>query len=654
MIKSVLIANRGEIASRIIRTCKQMGIESIAVYSDADRNSPFVHQADTAIHIGASQPSESYLVAEKIIEAAKRSGADAIHPGFGFLSENKDFAQRCIDEGIVFIGPHPKAIDLMGSKSKAKTIMKDSEVPIIPGYQGSDQSVETLSKAAKEIGFPVLLKATAGGGGKGMRIVHKAAEVKDAIAAAKREAQSSFGDDELIIEKYFPSARHIEFQIFGDKHGNAIHVLERECSIQRRYQKVVEESPSSVMTKKLRDEMGKAAVNAAKAIEYDNAGTVEFILVGKDEFYFLEVNTRLQVEHPVTEMITGLDLVQLQIEVADGQPLEIKQADLSPNGYALECRLYAEDPANDFLPVTGDILAWEKPLVEGLRFDTGIESGSAISIYYDPMIAKVIAHGKDRLSTIRKMEYALRNLVCLGMTTNQDFLIHLMQQEDFIAGKYDTHFIKNKIDTSAVGKNKTNFHPIAALAVCLKRWSERDANRSLLQQIPSTWRSNFYQHQAESYLFGEEEITVNYRKQKEHFEILIGEKTHEVQLLNTDQTKVKFILDGMTYQCTIANKEESYFVHHPKFGQIKVQLKPRFPAIEEVKIKGGYAAPMPGQVVKILVQSGAKVKSGDGLVVLSSMKMENTIVADEDGKVDEVYVEEGENIEAGVLLVKVD
>ncbi|MEM8890867.1 MAG: biotin carboxylase N-terminal domain-containing protein, partial [Bacteroidota bacterium] len=325
-INSILIANRGEIASRVIRSCKKLGIRSIAVFSDADRNMPFVKEADVAVHIGASSPSQSYLDQDKIIATAKRIAADAIHPGYGFLSENASFARRCEEEDIIFIGPNPKAIEAMGSKSQAKELMQKFDVPVVPGYQGEDQSVERLTKAATEVGFPLLLKATAGGGGKGMRIVHEESEIGAAIAAAKRESQSAFGDDELIVEKYIASGRHIEFQIFGDKHGNAIHVLERECSIQRRYQKVVEESPSPIMDEELRTKMGAAAVNAAKALDYDNAGTVEFIYDDKSrDFYFLEVNTRLQVEHPVTEEITGLDLVQMQIESASGKELSIKQ-----------------------------------------------------------------------------------------------------------------------------------------------------------------------------------------------------------------------------------------------------------------------------------------------------------------------------------------
>ncbi|MEM6963308.1 MAG: biotin carboxylase N-terminal domain-containing protein [Bacteroidota bacterium] len=450
-INSILVANRGEIASRIFRTCKKMGITCVAVYSEADKNAPFVRQADIAIHIGDPEPAKSYLDQDKIIHAAKRVDADAIHPGYGFLSENTSFAQRCKDEGIIFIGPNPQAIESMGSKSQAKTLMEKSGVPTIPGYKGKDQSEETLKAEALRVGFPLLLKATAGGGGKGMRIVHQESELGSAIASSKREALNAFGDDEMLIEKYIESGRHIEFQIFGDQHGNVIHLLERECSIQRRYQKVIEESPSPIMTAALRNKMGEAAVLAAKALNYDNAGTVEFIYDDKTgDFYFLEVNTRLQVEHPVTEAITGLDLVQMQIESAEGMPLQIAQEEVIGNGYAIEARLYAEDATNNFTPVTGTVHRFQFPHIEGLRMESAVESGSEISIFYDPMIAKIIVWEKDRASAHGKLSYVLRNLICQGTVTNQAFLQTLLQNEDFKKGNYDTHFIDDKINLSEI------------------------------------------------------------------------------------------------------------------------------------------------------------------------------------------------------------
>ncbi len=659
-IQAILIANRGEIASRVIRTCKKMGIQSIAVFSEADRHAPFVQQADTAVFIGASSPAASYLDVDKIIATAKKTGADAIHPGYGFLSENVAFAKRCQEEGIIFIGPHAKAIDAMGSKSKAKVLMQKNKVPVVPGYQGADQSIKTLTKAAVDIGFPVLLKATAGGGGKGMRIVHNKKDIKTAIEAAKREAKSAFGDDELIIEKYIASGRHIEFQIFGDQHGNAIHLLERECTIQRRYQKIIEESPSPVLSDALRQKMGEAAVQAAKALKYDNAGTVEFIFDEKTkDFYFLEVNTRLQVEHPVTEEITGLDLVQMQIESVQGLPLTIQQNEVEGKGYAIECRLYAEDAANDFLPVTGKIQRFEIPKVEGLRVETAIQSGSEISVFYDPMIAKLIVWDDSRQAAQRKMQYVLSNLVCLGTTTNQDFLLHVLKNADFQQGNYDTHFIKNKLDLTAFAEKEEAAVNCAAIAATLLGWHQREQARTLLQSIPSGWRSNFYQHQSETYLYKEEEIKVAYRYQNKSagqpvFTCIIKEKEYAVQLIEANDQQTRLEIDGIQQTFNIAKDQQNYFIHNGQTGSIHVQQKERFPANIAKKVKGGYEAPMPSQIIKILVKPGQKVKSGEGLIVLSSMKMENTIEASEDGVVEEVYAQEGANVEAGFLLLKIN
>ncbi len=654
-INSILIANRGEIASRIIRTCRKMGIKSIAVFSEADRNAPFVEQADVAVFIGESSPSKSYLDQDKIIATAKKMGADAIHPGYGFLSENVGFANRCEEEGIIFIGPNAKAIDAMGSKSKAKSLMKKHKVPVVPGYQGKDQSAERLTKEAAKIGFPVLLKATAGGGGKGMRIVHEEKEVEKAIQAAKRESLSAFGDDELIVEKYIASGRHIEFQIFGDKQGNAIHILERECSIQRRYQKVIEESPSPIMDKKLRTKMGNAAVNAARALNYDNAGTVEFIYDDKTgDFYFLEVNTRLQVEHPVTEEITGLDLVQLQIESAQGLPLAIKQEDIKGNGYAIEVRLYAEDAANDFLPVTGKVQRFEYPNVEGLRVESAIRSGSEISIFYDPMIAKIIVWDKTRATAHRKMQYVLRNLICQGMTTNQSFLLHLLENEDFQAGEYDTHFIKNKIDLQSITPKSEEANAFVGIAATLHGWNKREQARTILRALPSGWRNNFNDPQFEDYLVGEQDLKVQYRYQYKngYFEFYIGDKTYTVQLVGADNELVRAEIDGLQYQFNIAQQGKNYFVHNENIGSLKLMQKDRFPAKKAEKVAGGYEAPMPSQIIKVLVKEGQAVQSGEGLIIISSMKMENTIEAAADGVVEEIYATEGSNVEAGFLLLK--
>ena len=655
-INTILIANRGEIASRVIRTCKKMGIKSVTVFSEADRCAPFVEQSDLAVFIGESSPAASYLDQDKIINTAKKVGVDAIHPGYGFLSENVSFAKRCAAEGLIFIGPNPKAIDSMGSKSKAKSLMKKHKVPVVPGYQGKDQSIERLTKEAVKMGFPVLLKATAGGGGKGMRIVHEAAGIDKAIEAAKRESLSAFGDDELIVEKYIASGRHIEFQIFGDQHGNAIHILERECSIQRRYQKVIEESPSPVMNEKLRTKMGKAAINAAKALDYDNAGTVEFIFDDKTgDFYFLEVNTRLQVEHPVTEEVTGLDLVQMQIESAQGLPLSVTQRDIKGKGYAIEARLYAEDASNDFLPVTGTIQRFEYPKVDGLRVETAIKSGSEISVFYDPMIAKIIVHDTTRSGAMRKMQYVLRNLVCQGMITNQDFLLHLVENNEFQAGKYNTHFIGNKIDFNAIGEKSSEDYALIGIAATLHSWQQREESRTLLRSMPSGWRNSFYQPQSEEYLIGEIDLKVQYRYQnKQQFEFYIGDKTYTVSLIPADYKTIRAEINGIQYTFNIVRNAKDYFVHNENIGNVALTQKERFPIKEAEKIAGGYETPMPSQIIKVLVKEGQAVKSGEGLVILSSMKMENTIEAVEDGVVEEVYAKEGSNVKAGFLLLKLE
>jgi len=652
MIKSVLIANRGEIACRVIRTCRAMGIRSIAVFSDADANAPHVKLADTAIYIGASEVKSSYLNVDALIEAVKISGAEAVHPGYGFLSENEDFARRLAEENIIFIAPNANAIEWMGSKSKAKEIASQHNVPLVPGYRGENQELKTFIKAAKEVGYPVLLKAAAGGGGKGMRIIHEEKEMEEGFNAAKREAMNAFGDDEMLLEKYFPSSRHIEIQIFGDKHGNAVYLLERECSIQRRYQKIFEESPSPVLDDATRKEMGEAAVRLAKALKYDNAGTVEFIW-SEGKFYFLEVNTRLQVEHPVTEAITGLDLVKLQIEVAAGLPLSVKQEDVKANGYALECRLYAEDTANNFLPTTGKLLAWETPALEGLRYDSGIETGSEISIYYDPMISKIIAHGKNREEAHRKMEYALRHLVCLGTTTNHAFLLNTIQHPAFIKGDYDTHFIANHLKPNESEQYASQQLGLALTAATLAKWNETELERNLLKEVPSGWRNNFFAPQKFVFEYKGEKQTVTYRLSENVFTINVNGTASEVKLLSFTSGRLSALIQKQLHHFYVVNNGSDYYVQHEQFPQIKLLLQSKLPAKEKEAVKGGYTSPMPASVIKVLVNVGDRVKNGQSLLVLSSMKMENTIASNDDGEVEEIYVTAGENIEAGKLLLKI-
>lgn len=653
MINKLLVANRGEIAIRVFRTCRKMGISTVAVFSEADKNALFVNYADEAISLGGFAASESYLLQDKIIEAAKRTGADAIHPGYGFLSENEDFAKRCEQEGIIFVGPNSKAIEAMGDKIRAKEIMIKHDVPVVPGYDGKDQSVAMLKKKAIEIGFPVLLKASAGGGGKGMRIVREEKSLEKEIEGAKREALNAFGDDTLLIEKYFDSARHIEFQIMGDKHGNVIHLFERECSIQRRYQKIIEESPSPVMTPALRDKMSAAAMKAAKAIKYDNAGTVEFIVDDKLNFYFLEVNTRLQVEHPVTEMVTGLDLVKMQIEVAQGMPLSVKENEVKQTGHAIECRLYAEDPSNNFLPAIGKILSFIPDETSCTRYDSGIESGSVVDIHYDPMIAKVITYGATRNEAIRKMKHSLKKTALLGITSNKNFLIDILNHPEFEEGKFNTHFLNHHPELSAKKSLTENQLQQISIAATLWLWSQRESKRDLLKNIPSGWRNSFYKMQEEKFSVDGQEITVLYRNLTEGFFFKIADKDFSAQPINQIGQTITCEISGHRKTFIIAQSGESLFIHDDEAGSVTLKILPRFPEAEAEKVKGGYAAPMPGEVVKVLVKAGDKVKSGDALVILSSMKMENTIEAFEDGVVEEVYVEPKKFVEAETLLVKI-
>jgi len=659
-ITKLLVANRGEIAIRVFRTCKEMGIATVAVFSDADENSLFVKYADEAVRIGGKQPNESYLVIDKIIEAAKITGADAIHPGYGFLSEKVEFAQRVIDENIIWVGPHPKAIEVMGSKIGAKKIMQSHNVPTIPGYQGDDQSEATIKSKAIEIGFPVLLKASAGGGGKGMRIVRKESELDKAIAEAKTEAKSGFGDDTLLIEKYFDSSRHVEFQIFGDKHGNALHLFERECSIQRRYQKVVEESPSPFITEETRKIMGDAAVAACKAIQYDNAGTVEFIVAPDQSFYFLEVNTRLQVEHPVTEEVSGLDLVRLQIEVAQGNTIPFGQDDVTQKGHAIEVRFYAEDPSNNFMPVNGKIIDWIPYNNEGIRYDTGIESGSEISTYYDPMIAKVIAKSKNRNEAILKLKTALQETVCSGFTNNKNFLIAILENDDFVNGDFDTHFLDKKFKYEGE-KYAQDTLDVLTCALVHCRYLQRQNERGAAHGVPSGWRNNAYQPQLEKYSLNGFEFLVEYKNDNGTLKISFAEKefiskncpqtTADGRPLTVDTFHI-FEINNIRRKFYISQNGNQYFVQTSQLGQIVLNSVERFPAPKEETVKGGYIAPMPGDITTVLVKPGDTVKSGDALLKMISMKMESTIEAHRDAEVEEVYVSEKQFVEAGTLLLK--
>lgn len=486
-MKKILVANRGEIALRIMRTIRKMGIRSVAVYSEADRHSPHVRYADEAYCLGPAPSSQSYLNAEKIIRACKELGVDGIHPGYGFLSENAEFAQKVEDAGISFIGPGPEAMRIMGSKLAAKDAVKQYNVPMVPGIDKAITDVELAKEIADEIGYPILIKASAGGGGKGMRVVEKAEEMKEQMERAISEATSSFGDGSVFIEKYVTSPRHIEVQIIADKHGNVIHGFERECSIQRRHQKVVEESPSAIISPELRKRIGEAAVMVAKSCNYTSMGTVEFLMDDKLNFYFLEMNTRLQVEHPVTEMITGLDLVELQIRIARGETLPYKQEDLHINGHAIELRVYAEDPFNNFMPSIGTLVRYEKPTGDGVRCDDGYEEGMQIPIYYDPMIAKLIVHAPTRIEAIQKMIRAIRDYKIEGVTTTMPFGIFVMEHEAFVSGGFDTHFVRNHYTPEKI-KEKQKANAEAAALVALRFWQEELNKLRPVDNKSTSWK----------------------------------------------------------------------------------------------------------------------------------------------------------------------
>ena len=650
-VEKLLVANRGEIACRIMRTARDMGIATVAVYSDADRDALFVKKADEAICIGGTHASESYLVQDKIIAAAKKVGADAIHPGYGFLSENASFSKRCKDEGIIFIGPSADAITAMGSKIGAKELMKKAGVPVVPGYNGADQGIGTLKKEATKIGYPILIKASAGGGGKGMRIVNKEEELEASIQGASREAEKSFGDGTLLMEKYFPSAKHIEFQIFGDEHGTYTHFFDRECSLQRRYQKVIEESPSPSLTPELRKQMGDAAVAAARSINYTNAGTVEFILDNSGAFYFLEVNTRLQVEHPVTEETTGLDLVRLQIEVAQGLPLNHTTETVTQHGHSIECRICAEDPENNFFPDTGEILFWHEPQLHGLRYDSGVVTGSKIDVFYDSLISKIISKGANRSEAIQRMVNALDKTVILGITTNRDFLKELLLNPAYVDGSFDTKLIEREYSTYKKQVPESALYS-SAIAAMLYEWTERTLHEPFTHSL-NGWRNISYQPQFFEIEYAGSKLKLAYTYlQHNKFEIAIGETKHIVELAHIGKHELTIIIDQHRQKFFAAQGNNQIFVQHPTIGTFRFKEVPRFIEPGASQTKGGYIAPMPGEIIKVLVKPGDKVLAGKGLLVMSSMKMETTIEAHTDGEVEDVFVTEKLFVEADTVLLK--
>ncbi|MCB9658425.1 MAG: ATP-grasp domain-containing protein [Sandaracinaceae bacterium] len=657
-IQKILIANRGEIARRIIRTCKRLGIASVAVFSDADESMPFVREADEAVRIGPAPSAESYLRADKILEAAKRTGADAIHPGYGFLSENTAFAQACADAGVIFIGPTAAAIASMGSKREAKRLVGAAGVPVIPGYDGADQDPAVLAQKALEVGFPVLLKASAGGGGKGMKLVRAESELADAIASARREGENSFGDGTLLVERYVERPRHVEIQILGDAHGRLLHLHERECSIQRRHQKIIEESPSPALTPELRAKMGAAAVLCGQAIGYTNAGTVEFILSPEGEFFFLEVNTRLQVEHPVTECITGLDLVEQQIRVAEGRALTFGQDEVPLMGHALEVRIYAEDPAGGFLPQSGPVLDWYLPAMEGLRVDGGVESGDVVGIHYDPMMAKIITHGADREQSVRRMQRALSMLSVQGLATNRDFLLQLLAHPAFLSGDLHTHFIDQHFPDGITTDASAAQLEEAALVAALAAQAAREGARAVVPGVPSGFRNNRF---APEWAAFEPPSGDSLRVEYVHagagrFEVTLPSGSRQVTRIAAETSgraiTLRLEVDGLRRSYRVVLADERCFVQWAE-ASVELREQPRFPDLAAQVPKGGCVAPMPGKIIEVRVQAGDRVAAGQTLLVMEAMKMEHAVTASADGVVAELYVAASEQVEADTLLALV-
>ena len=592
-ITRLLIANRGEIARRIIRTAHDMGISTVAIYADGDAQAPFVKEADSAVSLNGRTTAETYLDVDKVLEACQRSGADAIHPGYGFLSENAAFAQAVIDAGIKWLGPTPEVIGLMGDKLSAKRLMDEAGVPTLPGIEISGDT--DIVAAANEIGYPVLVKASAGGGGRGMRVVEQEADLLAAVEGAKREAGSSFGDDTVFLEKWLAVSRHVEIQILGDTHGNLVHCYERECSIQRRHQKIIEEAPSPAVNDAIRSRMGDAAIAAAKKLGYSSAGTVEFLLSG-DDFYFLEVNARLQVEHPITEEIIGKDLVREQIRVAEGETLSFSQADISINGHAIEARLYAEDPAKGFLPSPGPVLAWTPSTVGQARFDSGVEAGSEISTQFDPMIAKVIVHAPTRREAAGRLARVLETTEIQGLRTNRDFLVATLRTPEFLAGDTTTDFIE-RVEPTRVREVSRQELVEAAIAVAMESQAQRRANSRVLRSLPSGWRNSTMPMEAISFHCGDEVIDVAYRLQRDgRFRLLCDDDEHFISPYECGSGVVDLDDNGRRLQFSMQRHGDNWLVHSQN-GDLVLTQQPRYPDTSLDANTGGLTAPMPGSVL---------------------------------------------------------
>jgi propionyl-CoA carboxylase alpha chain len=631
---SILVANRGEIACRIMQTAQFMGIKCVAVFVDADKDAPFVKMADEAIKL-----SSGYMDGSAIIDAAIQSGAEAIHPGYGFLSENAAFARKVKSNKLIWIGPSPHVIKVMGDKLKAKELAEKSGVPTLP--------MTSNTKDVKSIGYPILIKAAAGGGGKGMRIVKKESELKDSIISAKREALSGFGDDRIFIERYVEKSRHIEIQILGDEHGNVVHLGERECSIQRRHQKIIEESPSPRIDPFLREEMGQAAVKLAKKIKYCSAGTVEFLFDDKtDEFWFLEVNTRLQVEHPVTEEVTGIDLVAEQIKIARGDELEFAQDDIDWHGHAIEARLYAEDPGNNFLPEIGTLHAYDTSLASEVRWDSGVEEGSVIGTDFDPMLSKVISWAPNRIDAANKLARGLERAHMGGVVTNRQFLISCLRNESFISGNTTTDFIEREALETKKNLSVNELHQTStALALWLAQ--QNRVSDPVTGFMPANWTNGRMPLQRVKLLFIQDEIEVQYKLNKDNLYEVMGSIC---EIYHCDIAGIDVEIDSHRFYAHVTEAGSEITINMP-FGDVNASVLPRFIEPGNDVPEGGLIAPMPGKVIDVKVKKGSKVKAGDTLVIIEAMKMEHAIKATETGKIAKVMIKLNDQVDNGATLL---
>lgn len=652
MIRKLLIANRGEIACRIIRTARNMGITTTAIYSAADKQSLHVRQADEAFYVGPAPAANSYLNIDAILSIAKKCHVDAIHPGYGFLSENADFARACEAAGIIFIGPSIQALQIMGSKRLSKQHLAQTDVPLIPGYHGEDQSDERLLDEATKMGFPILIKAANGGGGKGMREVFSAQDFSEALAGARREALACFADDNMLLEKLIQHPRHIEVQIMADHFGQVVHLFERDCSIQRRHQKVIEEAPASHLSATLRQRLAQAAITVAKTIEYRGAGTVECLVDDQEQFYFMEMNTRLQVEHPVTEMITGLDLVAWQIKIASDEPLPLQQEDIHAHGHAVECRLYAEDPQHDFLPSIGELRLVRFPQAEHVRIDTAITEHSVISRYYDPMIAKIIAWGADRNAAIQNLTRALKQTHIGGVTTNIAFLLSILKQPNFLNNTFDTAFLSHPFEQTMAIDQELIINMAAAIAYTTLAVSKDpllDATFAWQMHLPSSWLWHFQCQEQVSTI----QITP-LSKQRLQIQHLNDQAACAQPLTISCANDILSYNDGQQIRHILYDQQEQRITLYTEQGPIDVYHIQQITTQKQILHDTQLTAPMPSTVVAILKQVGDHVSIGDALMVLEAMKMEHTIRAPNTGIIQDIFFDVGTQVQEGAILAAME